>query len=289
MQNGHYLTDYTREGQQMFQGSTRQSKLHGAFGLLELIYHGTVRDIRKTHRNAVVGLVLNILQTVIMVFVFFVMFQVLGMRGAAIRGDFLLYLMSGIFLFLTHVKAMGAVVGSDGPASPMMQHGPMNTVIAICSSACGALYIQILSISVVLLVYHIGFTPITIDNMSGALGMLLMAWFSGVAVGTIFLALKPWAPDFVNIASTIYTRANMVASGKLFVVNTLPAYLMSALDWNPLFHVIDQARGFIFLHYNPHFTSVSYPIYLSLVLLLIGLMGEFYTRKSASVSWSAGR
>jgi len=65
--------------------------------------------------------------------------------------------------------------------------------------------------------------------------------------------------------------------------------MLVLFDWNPLFHTIDQARGFIFLHYNPHFSSVSYPLYLTAALIMIGLMAEFYTRKNASLSWSAGR
>ena len=73
----------------------------------------------------------------------------------------------------------------------------------------------------------------------------------------------------------------------MFVANTLPAYMLAMFDWNPLFHTIDQARGFIFINYNPHFSSISYPIYVSLVCLVIGLMGESYTRRHASASWSA--
>lgn len=259
------------------------------FGMFELIYHSIVRELRKSHRSAVIGLVLNMVQTLIFILAFLVLFEVLGMRSSAIRGDFLLYIMSGIFLYLTHVKTMSAVVASEGPASPMMLHAPMNTMIAICAAAFAALYNQVLSMFMVLFIYHIAFTPITIDAPIGAMGMLLLSWFSGVAVGIVLLAIKPWAPDLIGIITSIYTRANMIASGKMFVANTLPAYMVSLFDWNPLFHTIDQARGFIFLHYNPHFTSISYPLYLSLVLILIGLMGEFYTRKNASASWGAGR
>lgn len=273
----------------MFQVSPHPSKTRSVFGMFELIYHSIVRDLRKSHRSAVVGLVLNMIQTAIFVLAFLLLFEVLGMRKSAIRGDFLLYIMSGIFMYLTHVKTMGAVVMAEGPASPMMLHAPMNTMIAICAAAFSTLYNQVLSMFMVLFIYHIAFTPITIDAPIGAMGMLLLSWFSGLAVGIIFLAMKPWAPDAVGIISSIYSRANMIASGKMFVANTLPTSMISLFDWNPLFHTIDQARGYIFLHYNPHFTSVSYPLYLSLVLLMIGLMGEFYTRKYASLSWSAGR
>ena len=81
----------------------------------------------------------------------------------------------------------------------------------------------------------------------------------------------------------------MVASGKMFVANQMPGYILAMFDWNPLFHSIDQARGFVFLNYNPHFSSVSYPLLVSLVLIMLGMMGEFYTRQHASRSWEAGK
>lgn len=273
----------------MFHVETRKTRSRTMFAMLELIYHATVREVRKDHRNAFVGLLINMLQTVIFVLTFFLLFALLGMRGSAIRGDFLLYIMSGIFLFLTHTKAMGAVVGSEGPASPMMQHAPMNTAISITAAALAALYLQTLSLVVVLFIYHVAFVPVVIDNMAGAYGMVLIGWISGVGVGMMFLAIKPWAPDVARIGSSIYSRANMIASGKMFVANSLPSSMLVLFDWNPLFHAIDQARGFIFLHYNPHFSSWTYPLYVSIGLVMVGLMAEFYTRKNASLSWGAGR
>jgi len=273
----------------MAQARSRKSSWHTAISILELIYHATVRNVRKTHGNALIGLATSIMQTAILVIVFFVMFSVLGLRGNAIRGDFMLYIMSGIFLFLTHNKAVGAVLGSEGPASPMMHHAPMTTTISIASSALASLYIQVLSLMVVLFVYHVAFTPLEVYEPAGAFGMVLLAWFSGAAVGMMFLAIKPWFPTFVGIAAQIYTRANMIASGKMFVANSLPGYMLAMFDWNPLFHCIDQARGFTFLNYNPHYSSITYPFFVSVALITIGFMGEFYTRKQVSASWAAGR
>jgi len=273
----------------MFERDQNAGGLRAALVICELIFHATVRSVRKSHGNAILGLLTSMVQTLILVAVFYVMFSILGLRGSAIRGDFLLYILSGIFLFLTHNKAVSAVMGSEGPASPMMNHAPMNTTIAIASSALGSLYTQILSLFVLLFVYHVAFKPVEIYDPVPAFGMVLLAWFSGVAVGMVFLALKPWAPGFVSLISQLYTRANMITSGKMFVANTMPGYILAMFDWNPLFHCIDQARGFIFLNYNPHFSSISYPVYLSLALIMIGLMGEFYTRKQVSASWSAGR
>lgn len=273
----------------MFRAEVRPSHVRTAFGLLELIFHAAVRNVRKSHGNAIVGLLLNIFQTVMMVAVFWFMFEILGMRRNTIRGDFLLYLMSGIFMFMTHTKTMGAVAGAEGPASPMMKHTPMNTIVAISATALGALYTQILSAGVVLYFYHAAFVPLTINDPVGMMGMLLLSWGTGVAIGMIALAAKPWAPDIVGMIITIYQRANMIASGKMFVANAMPTHLLAFFTWNPLFHTIDQGRGYIFLNYHPHYSSISYPTIVMLACLMIGLMGEFYTRRHASASWSAKR
>lgn len=273
----------------MFRREAQRSGLQSALAILGLIFHAAVRNVRKSHGSAVIGLLLNILQSVIMVAVFYFTFTLLGMRGAAIRGDFLLYVMSGVFMFMTHVKALGAVSSAEGPTSPMMKHSPMNTAVSIAAAALGALYLQVLSAGVVLYVYHAAIQSITIHQPVQVLGMLLLAWASGVSIGMILAAARPWAPDAVRIIGSIYMRANMIFSGKMFVANMMPSYILAMFDWNPLFHIVDQTRGYMFLNYNPHYSSLSYPIYVTLALTMIGLMAEFYTRKYASASWSAGR
>ncbi len=272
----------------MFQAKRRpKSGLASTFSLLEVVYHSSVRSIRKQHNNAFVALALNVMQIILFVGVFYAMFTILGMRGAAIRGDFLIYIMSGIFLYITHVKALGAVMGSEGPASPMMQHAPMNTIISILSAAIGALYIQVLSLVVVLGGYHVAWSRIEIDQPVQAFGMLLLAWGSGCAIGLVFLAAKPWFPSVVGLFATLYQRANMIASGKMFVANTLPSFMLAMFDWNPLFHIIDQTRGYTFLNYYPRYSNWEYAAWIAVVCVMVGLMGEFYTRRHASASWSA--
>ena len=273
----------------MFQYRKRHSKLASAMQICELIFHSIVRSVRKTHNNAFIAIGKNMLQVLMFVLVFYFMFIVLGLRGSAVRGDFLLYVMSGIFLFMCHTKAVSAVVGSEGPNSAMMQHAPMNTIIAIASAALGSLYVQTLSMFVILFIYHVAFTPVVIEEPAAAFGMLLLAWFTGCGVGLILLVLKPWFPTAVGIMTTIYQRANMIASGKMFLANTLPGFMLALFDWNPLFHAIDQARGFVFINYNPHYSNWHYALWVGIVLIVLGLMGEFYTRRHVSVSWGARR
>ncbi|MGQ0567116.1 MAG: ABC transporter permease [Gemmobacter sp.] len=273
----------------MFQRQMRKTTLQSAVATAEVIFHAAVRNVRKSHGNAVIGLLLNILQTLLMIAVFYLMFELLGMRGSVIRGDYLLYIMSGIFVFMTHVKTVGAVVGCEGHASPMMKHSPMNTFVAVAAASLGALYQQFLSAVVILYVYHAAFVPISIEDPVSTMAMFLLAWVLGVALGMVFQAAKPWWPEGVGIISQVYMRANMILSGKMFVANMMPGYILAFFDWNPLFHIIDQGRGFIFLNYAPHYSNWVYPVYCMLAFLMVGLMGEFYTRKYASASWGAGK
>lgn len=273
----------------MFRVEKEKNHFRSFLGLAELIYHSTVRHVRKSSRNAITGLFSNIMQTLIFVAVFYVMMQVLGLRGNAIRGNFVIYLLTGIFLFLTHNKAMGAVMGAEGAASAMMQHAPMNTAISIASASIASLYLQVLSAAVVIFIIHVAWEPVVLYQPVQTIGMFLLAWASGIAVGLVFIAVRPWFPGFVSIVSTLYSRSNMLTSGKMFVANAMPGYILQFFDWNPLFHCIDQARGYAFINYNPHYSSVSYPLIVTILFLTLGLMGEFYTRQHVSRSWTAGR
>lgn len=271
----------------------RQDYNRTTFGMIlnlaELTYISTVRKVREAHGNALMALVINIMQAVLFVLAFYFMFTVLGTRGMSIRGDFMVYLLTGIFLYLTHIKALSAVLGAEGPASAMMQHAPMNTLVAIASSALAALYIQTLSLLVILFGIHTLYNPIEMQDWGGVGLMYLLSWASGCAVGLVLLALKPWVPDLISIIQIVYTRANIIASGKMVTANSLPGFMIPWFDWNPLFHLIDQSRGFAFNNYFPHYTNWQYPIYFILFFVLLGLMGDFYTRKRASASWTASR
>lgn len=256
------------------------------FETLELIYHAGVRNMRKTHHNAILGLVMAIVQALLMLLIMYFMMSLFGLRRVAVRGDFMLYVMSGVFMFMTHIKAIGAVAQAEGPTSAMMMHAPMNPIISIMGAALGSLYRQTLAAAVILFVYHAIWSPIHIEDPVGMMGMYLLSWFTGVGIGMVFLSAMPWQPETVGIIKTLYQRANVIASGKMVLANNLSTSRREWFDWNPLFHTIDQSRGFIFLNYTPRYTHIDYAIYFSLVCVMIGLMAEYFTRQHASVSWN---
>lgn len=273
----------------MFRPIEKKTAFATTVALLALIFHASVRNVRKSSGNAVLGLVMSIVQSLVMVGVMIALFNLLGMRGSAVRGDFTLYIMSGVFNFTTHSKTLGSVSGSDGPTSAMMKHSPMNTIVAISSTALSTLYLQTLSAFCILFFYHTLFTRITIYDPVGVFGMFMLAWASGIGVGMILKAATPWQPEFFSIVTTLYARANMIFSGKMFLANSLSERMLYLYSWNPLFHCIDQTRGYMFENYHPHNSSLEYPIVVTFVLIVIGLMAENFTKKHASASWGARR
>ena len=267
-----------------------RSGISGTLAFLEQVYFGTVRSMRKSSgRNAVLGLIGSMAQTVVFVMAFYFMFRLMGVRTSPIKGDYMLYFISGIAIFMTHNTAVQSVSKAEGPTSGMMQHAPMNTMIAVCSAALQSLYQQTITVGTILLIYHLAFNPVDVFNPIGLAGVFLLCWFTGVAIGVVFLALTPWHPPLVNILLMVYRRVNMLASGKMVVANALPSFMLVMFDWNPLFHCVDQARGMMFINYLPMHSNLSYPLKVALVAVVLGLMGEFFTRKRASISWGSTR
>ncbi len=273
----------------MFHYKRNQTLLGGAFTTAELIFHAVVRNIRSQHSNAVIAILMNIIQVVIVASAFYMIMSLMGARIAKIRGEFVLYLLSGVFLFMTHVKSVGAIAGVGTGNNPMMLHSPMNMMVMLAAAALGTFYTQMVSILVILFVYSVSIAPLEIQEPGGAFAMLVLAWFTGCSVGLVFLAIKPWFPNVASVLTNIYRRMNMVFSGKMFVGNALGGFMLTMFAWNPLFHIIDQCRGFVFRNYFPRNSSWEYAFWVGVTLMMIGLMAEFYTRKQVSQSWDARR
>jgi len=129
----------------MFRVRRRETTFDKVLTFSDLMYQSIVHTIRKAHGNALMSIAVNLLQMIIFVLALYLMFTILGLCGAVLRGDFMVYIMSGFFLFITHIKTVGAITRSDGPASPMMKNTPMNTSISIVAAALSQLYIQMMS------------------------------------------------------------------------------------------------------------------------------------------------
>ena len=127
----YFLTIYFKEQTRVFQTSSRQSRFGATIHLAERIYHASVCKVLEKHGNALLSILVTIGQTALFTLAFYLMFAVLPMRASSIRGDFFIYTMSGVFLFMAHIETVKAISASEKSTSAIMQHAPMNTAIAI--------------------------------------------------------------------------------------------------------------------------------------------------------------
>ena len=255
------------------------------FAFLELLFHSVVRDVRVQNGNANLGILLSILQTLVLLAIFAFVIVGLGLRTFAIRGDFIVYILTGIMLFLMHTRAVSSIMNSSSATAPMLLHSPMNTLLLISGAALSGLYTQLLAFVIILTVVHIVRGGLEFYDPAAMLLPFFMAWASGIGVGMLFLGLRPFAPKFIPMLSMLYRRAQMVTSGKMMPANYMSAGMVEWFDWNPLFHAIDQIRGAAFVNYFPRNSNIGYPIKFTIVAICIALMIDFWLRKNMSSSW----
>ncbi|GHA48516.1 ABC transporter permease [Amylibacter ulvae] len=271
----------------MLPTNQKKSKLSKAISFFELAYHSIVRNVRKGHSNAVQGLIMDVLQNLLLVVFFALFIGILGMRSVAVRGNFILYVMTGVFLYLSHIKVMGAVRTAASPTDQMLKHAPVNMLLNVIAASFSALYIQLLSMAVLLFATHVWLEPVVFYNLKGVAVCFFLAWLFGIAMGVLFSSLGIFFPKPMTIITTAYTRMNMIFSGKMMLANSLTPALLPWFTWNPLFHIIDQARGHTFINYIPRNTNLTYVWVVFLIVLMLGFMIDHWARKYASQSWNA--
>jgi len=252
----------------------------------ELLFHTTARNIRRVSFNPVVAIVNQILMMMVLVAAFMMLTTLLGTRTAAIRGNSIQFIMSGIFLFLVHNTALGAAALVGGLRSPLTLHTHITHFMLVMSAGFASLYIQILAMLLILVGTHILLEPIVFESMSGFAFAFFIAWASGLMIGFFFSVISPYSPRVIELIKMLYMRSNMIFSGKMFVANSIPAAILPYFYWNPLFHTIDHARGESFINYTPRVTDINYPIIVTIVFFVLALVFQKYGENVISESWN---
>ena len=136
--------------------------------------------MREKHCNALLSILVTIEQTALFTLAFYLMFAVLPMWAASIRGDFFIHTISGVFLFMTHTEAVKAISASEKSTSAMMQHAPMNTAIAILAAAISVLYRRIMAGLGPLFGCYAVLSPFEIKDSVSCLGMVILTWIGAL-------------------------------------------------------------------------------------------------------------
>ena len=256
------------------------------FEFFRLLFVMTVFNARSGNTNPLMGLFKRFVAMGTLIFVFFLMMSLTGLRNLNGRIDLFLNIVLGITLFMTHIFSFMEGRGLSGN-SALSLHAPITPLLELFSGACAYLYQNTMAILMIFLILHVWKGPLYIDDIRGLMNAYLWAWLSGLSIGSVIAGLTPFIPIVSTVATPLFRRMNMLFSGKMFTANSLPHYMLPFFLWNPLFHVIDQARGAVFLDYEPIHTTMAYPMWFTFVAFTIGFLLMFASKKFVSASWAA--
>lgn len=151
-----------------------------------------------------------------------------------------------------------------------IMHFPMVTPL---DAVLARFFLSLLTVTVVsfLLFGGMGLALDTGTRLS--LGPLIVslasAAFLGLGVGTLNCALFPFFTAWRNIWRII-NRPLFIISGVFFTFDSMPPPVQSILWWNPLIHVIGEARSAFYPVYDGGYVSMPYVWGVSVACLLVG-------------------
>jgi len=247
----------------------RMTLLDAAAKHVTVLYATSVREIRNSSGPGQLGLITNILQTLAFVAAFYVLFVVIGRREAGLRGDTMLFLLSGVLLFRMHASVISRVSAAVAANRALINYEPTKSIIFVWARALAELYEFVLASLLIIGVAALLKGGVEIFEPSGLIAPVLLAWLSGVGFGLIFMFAEAHLSWF-GVVGALYRRILMFTCGKFFVANAIPAFALPYFWWNPLFHAIDLARGATFVNYAPKHTSLDFLAGLTAIALVVG-------------------
>ncbi|CUH52130.1 ABC transporter permease [Shimia marina] len=105
----------------------------------------------------------------------------------------------------------------------------------------------------------------------------------GFAIGTLNAVIASLWHSWPQIEKVL-TRPLIFVSGVFYLPSRLPTEAQNVLYWNPVLHCVEWFREGFYGNYNSAIFDPYYPIAVSLGILLFGLAGERFTRKSRSMA-----
>ncbi len=111
---------------------------------------------------------------------------------------------------------------------------------------------------------------------------VIAAYFATIVIGsgigmTNALITSFW--DTWKQIEKIITRPLFFISGIFYVPSQLPPEAISVLKWNPILHLVEWYRQGYYPNYSSLILDKSYPVFLGVGFLLIGVAGERLFRK----------
>lgn len=199
------------------------------------------------------------------------------MKTPSLGTSFLLFYSTGYMPFNLYQVVSSQTANAINFSRPLLKYPAVTWIDAIAArfllnSLTGVLVTALLMAGILILIDNrsiLDFQPIV---SAMALAMLL-----GLGVGTVNCVLIGLFPAW-GVVWSIITRPLFLASGIIFLYDTMPPLARELLWYNPLIHIVGLMRTGFYPTYTAAYINVTYVIFVSMVTLTLGLilMGRYH-------------
>ena len=212
---------------------------------------------------------------------FLAAYELVGLFRPAIRGDVVVFLLTGILLFQLASRARSAADLTGGGA--FLWHQPVQPALVVWSGALAALYVSVTAMALILTGAALIRGAPPLHDPAGLAAPLLLAWGFGVGSGMVMSGIARYAGGG-QLLGMAWQRAMFLTGGIFFLAAAVPGWMRPWFDWNPLFHIIDAMRAAAFVNYSGGDTSLTYAAWCVAGLLAVGHALERKVRADFSIS-----
>jgi lipopolysaccharide transport system permease protein len=232
----------------------------------ELVIHGVYTDLRTEVARRFLGFLWWVIEPVMFMAVFYVVFG-LGMRqGGPDYAPFLLCGMVPWKWFDGSVRQAGISIVAN--ANLIQQIFVPKYVFGLVQILSNSFKFLVVLTLLLLLVVLLGRRPSL--EWLGLLPLILTQLVFILSVGLLLGALIPFAHDLKQVVDNVLMLM-MFLSGIFFSAETLPDSIRPFFDYNPMVVIIESYRSIVLANHWPDWAALAYVLVVAAPMLLVGL------------------
>ena len=246
------------------------------FATIRTVLALVLREMSTRYGRTPGGYLWGIVEPLAAILVLSVGFSLI-IRTPPLGTSFLLFYATGYMPFDLYNSIANPVARAITFSKPLLQYPAVTWLDAVLArfllNSLTGILISIILFTGILTVID----SRTVLDLVPLVTAMALAMVLGLGVGVVNCALMGLFPIW-EVAWSIITRPLFIASGVLFLYDTLPPLAQEILWYNPLIHIISLMRTGFYPTYAAPYVSELYVLGVGLALLALGqiLMGRYH-------------
>ncbi|NHQ75674.1 ABC transporter permease [Roseovarius gahaiensis] len=229
-----------------------------------------LREMTTTYGRSPGGIIWAILEPAGAIALLVTIFSI-GFRSPQLGTNFAIYYASGMLPFMMFVSTSGKVQQAINYSRQLLNYPRVSFMDALLARLLLNVLIQAIISTIILTFILVTWDTRTVFVVGRVLNAYAMAIALGFGVGMLNCVLISRNPVWASVWS-VATRPLVLISGVIFLHDRIPDPYRTWLEWNPLVHVVGEARRGFYYSYTADYVSISYTYGFAGVCAVLGLL-----------------